>query len=284
VAHPLSANLGGKVMLLGYSLLSEEVYAGGTLELTLFWQALTSLDERYAVFIHVLDAEGHIVGQRDTEPGGGAMLTTTWQPSQTIADNYGVLISHGTPPGAYRIQVGMYALDSGTRLPISQAGQPSGDSLTLAPIHILCPKVPPPLDALEMQYRERLDYGSLKLLGYNLYRLGYAHQRDEPLHPGDILHLDLYWQNSDISATDWQLGLQLVGKEEQSWAIEEGRPIGGSYGTSLWQAGEVVRDQYDLSIPPDVPVGRYRLVGQVRQSVDGETLSLPFESKWFAVK
>jgi len=284
MAHPLSANLGGKVMLLGYTLLSEEVYAGGTLELTLFWQALTALDERYVVFIHVLDADGHIVGQRDTEPGGGAMLTTTWQPGQTIADNYGVLISHGTPPGQYRVQAGMYALDSGARLPVSQAGQPSGDSLALEPIRILRPKAPPPLDALDIPYRESLDYDDLKLLGYNLYKLGYVHQRDEPLHSGDVLHLDLYWQAVNTPDTDWQLGLQLLNREGQSWAIEEEGPVGGNYGTNLWQGGEVVRDQRDLWIPPDIPAGRYHLVGQVRPSVEGEVLSPPFESKELVIR
>jgi 4-amino-4-deoxy-L-arabinose transferase-like glycosyltransferase len=284
MAHPLSASLDDKVMLLGYSLLSKEAYAGDILQLTLFWQALTALDERYVVFIHVLDADGHIVGQRDTEPGGGAMLTTAWQPGQTIADNYGVLILHGTPPGEYRVKVGMYALDSGTRLPISQAGQSPSDSFALEPIRILRPKTPPPLDALDMQCRESLDYGDLKLLGYDLYKLGYAHQRDEPLHPGDILHLDLYWQASGTPYTDWQLGLQLVDKEGQSWAIEEERPIGGSYGTSLWQAGEVVRDQHGLLISPDVPAGRYHLVGQVRPSVDREALSPPFESKELVIR
>jgi mannosyltransferase len=283
MAHPLSASLGDKVMFLGYSLLSREVYAGDILQLTLFWQALTALDERYVVFIHVLDAEGHIVGQRDTEPGGGAMLTTTWQPGQTIADNYGVLISPGTPPGEYQVRVGMYALDSGTRLPVRQAGQSPSDSLVLEPIRVLRPKAPPPLDALDMQYQAGPDYGDLKLLGYDLYKLGYAHQKEEPLHPGDVLHLDLYWRAMNTPDTDWQLGLQLVEKGGQNWAIEE-EPIGGSHGTSLWQVGEVVRDQHDLLIPPDIPAGRYRLVGQVRPSADSEVLSPPFESEWFVVR
>jgi len=284
MAHPLSANLGNKVMLLGYSFPSKDVDAGDTLQVTLFWQALTALDERYVVFIHVLDADGHIVGQRDTEPGGGAMLTTTWQPDQTIADNYGVLISHGTPPGEYQVKVGMYALESGTRLPIGKAGQSPDDSLTLDSIRLLRPKALPSLDALDMQYQASLDYGDLKLLGYDLYKLGYAHQKDELLHPGDVLHLDLYWQVLDVLDTDWQLGLQLADKGGQSWAIEEEQSIGGSYGTSLWQAGEVVRDQHDLLIHSEVPTGRYHLVGQVRPSADSEVLDLPFESKELVIR
>jgi hypothetical protein len=178
----------------------------------------------------------------------------------------------------------MYALDSGTRLPVSQASQSPGDSLALDSIHILRPKAPPPLDALDMQYRAGLDYGDLKLLGYNLYKRGYAHQKGEPLHPGDVLHLDLYWQASSRLDTNWQLGLQLVDKGGQSWVVQEEQPMGGSYGTSLWQAGEVVRDQHDLLISHDVPAGRYHVMGQVRPLVDGEALSPPFESEWFAVR
>jgi hypothetical protein len=177
-------------------------------------------------------------------------------------------------------------------LPVSQADQPPGDSLALEPIRVLRPKAPPPLDALDMQYRESLDYGDLKLLGYDLYKLGYAHQKDEPLHPGDVLHLDLYWQALRPSSgqamntpdTDWQLGLQLVDKGGQSWAIGEEGPVGVSYGTSLWQTGEVVRDQHDLLIPPDVPAGRYRLVGQVKPSHSGKLLSPLFESKELVIR
>ncbi|MDH4136342.1 MAG: hypothetical protein OEW09_06460, partial [Anaerolineae bacterium] len=166
----------------------------------------------------------------------------------------------------------------------SQVGQSPDNSLTLEPIRILRPKAPPPLEALDMQYRTSLDYGDLKLLGYDLYKLGYAHQKDEPLHPADILHLDLYWQAINTLGTDWQLDWQLVDKRGQSWAIEEEGPMGGSYGTSLWQAGEVVRDQHDLLIPPDVPAGRYHVVGQVKPSVDGEALSPPFESKELVIR
>jgi hypothetical protein len=52
----------------------------------------------------------------------------------------------------------------------------------------------------------------------------------------------------------------------------------------LWQAGEVVRDQHDLLIPPDVSPGRYHLVGQVRPSADREALSPPFESKELVIR
>jgi hypothetical protein len=176
----------------------------------------------------------------------------------------------------------MYALDSGMRLPVRQADQPPGDSLALEPIRVLRPKAPPPLEALDVQYQASLDYGDLKLLGYDLYKLGYAHQKEEPLHPGDVLHLDLYWRAMNTPDTNWQLCLQLVEKGGQNWAIEE-EPIGGSHGTSLWQVGEVVRDQHDLLIPPGVPAGRYRLVGQVKPSADSEVLSPPFESEWFVV-
>jgi hypothetical protein len=36
-------------------------------------------------------------------------------------------------------------------------------------------------------------------------------------------------------------------------------PIGGHYPTQLWAAGEVINDSYQLTIPDDLPDGRYPL-------------------------
>jgi hypothetical protein len=79
----------------GYTLSSPQVRAGDILQLTLFWEALQSIPSRYKVFVHVLDEAGQVLAQRDAEPGGGAKLTTTWQPGDVLLDNYGVVIPFG---------------------------------------------------------------------------------------------------------------------------------------------------------------------------------------------
>ena len=72
------------------------------------------------------------------EPGGGLALTTTWEPGALIADNHGLLLPAGTPPGDYRLLLGLYDLeDPNSRLPVFDAGGASlGDSLLLATISV----------------------------------------------------------------------------------------------------------------------------------------------------
>jgi hypothetical protein len=106
--------------------------AGDTLSLTLYWKALAEMDTSYTVFIHLLDAEDKIWGQRDSLPGNGSLPTTGWLPSEVIADVYEVPIQPEAPPGSYVIKVGMYRAETGQRLPIiNEKGQIVGDRVLL---------------------------------------------------------------------------------------------------------------------------------------------------------
>ena len=281
--NPLNVKLGNEIALLGYNLLTREVEAGDILPLTLFWQAVAQPKERYKVFVHLLDEAGHIVGQQDSEPGDGLNITTIWQTGETMADNYGILIQPGTPPGQHRIEVGMYSLISGQRLTVSEGGRAGGDHLILDSITVLRPSRPPSLAALEMQYKAENKYDDLTLLGYNLYKLGYEHQPTEPLHPGDVLHLDLYWGAIRAPQADWQLTLQLVDSKGNILATQQVKPASVDYPTTDWEVGEVVRGQYDILIPAEAPGGSYRLKGQLTRLPGGQASRSPWVSQQFSV-
>ncbi|MFQ5812678.1 MAG: glycosyltransferase family 39 protein [Anaerolineae bacterium] len=284
IQNPLDAKLGDEVALLGYNLLAREVEAGDILQLTLFWQALAQPQERYKVFVHLLDEAGHIVGQWDSEPGDGLNITTSWQPGENVADNYGVLIRPGTPPGEHRIEVGMYSPISGHRLAVSEGGRDRGDHLVLDSIEVLRPSEPPSSTALKMQHEVGIKYDDLVLAGYNLYKLGYEHQPTEPLHPGDVLHLDLYWRAFRVPQDDWQLTLQLVDGEGNILAAQQAKPASVDYPTTSWELGEVVRGQYDILIPPEASRGSYRLKGQLTRLPGGKVLRSPWVSQQFWVQ
>jgi len=284
IQNPLTVKLGDEITLLGYNLPTREVEAGDILPLTLFWQALAQPQERYKVFVHVLDEAGHIVGQWDSEPGDGMNVTTLWQPGETVADNYGVLVRPGTPPGQHRIEVGLYSPLSGQRLAVSEGGQTGDDHLVLDSIAVLRPGKPPSLTALKMQHEVGMQYDDLVLLGYNLYKLGYEHQPAEPLHPGDVVHLDLYWRAFRVPQADWQLTLQLLDGEGNMLVTQQVRPASVDYPTTSWEVGEVVRGQYDIFIPPEVSRGSYRLKGQLARLPGGQVLRSPWVSQQFLVQ
>ncbi len=257
VQHPRQLNLGDEIAFLGYSLARSEVRAGDVLQLTLFWQALGQMEERYKVFTHVLDSRAHIVGQRDAEPVGGARLTTTWREGEIIADNYGVLVLPATPPGEHQLEIGMYGLETGERLPVLENEEVLDDRILLEPIQVRKAKTPPLIEALDIQQRRELDYGPVRLLGYDLSKLGCENQPDEPLRPGDILHLTLYWQAVGETDTDFSLTLQLLDQGGRPLVSRDVQPVGGAYLPTLWEEGEIVRDQHNLLLPAELPSGRY---------------------------
>lgn len=114
----LEVKLGEVVVLQAYKLLDKQVGPGDIVRVSLDWQSEEEIGERYKVFVHLLDSEGRLVAQRDSEPVGGSRPTSTWAEGEEIADNYGVLVPEGTNAGEYRLVVGMYLPSTEERLPV----------------------------------------------------------------------------------------------------------------------------------------------------------------------
>ncbi len=102
-----------------------------SLQVKLFWQARVAMDEDYTVFVHLEDANGKLVAQKDDQPQQGTYPTSLWSANEIIADEYALTIPRDAPPGDYRIVIGVYRADDGTRLPVN-----SGDSITLSTLRL----------------------------------------------------------------------------------------------------------------------------------------------------
>jgi 4-amino-4-deoxy-L-arabinose transferase-like glycosyltransferase len=137
IRHPLEANLGDRVRFLGYDLDATSARPDGTLHLTLYWQALAEMDESYTVFTHLLDKDHIVWGQKDSLPAGGTLLTSCWVKDEIIVDEYDIPIQPDAPPGQYVIEIGMYQLETGQRLPvIGLEGQVIDDRIMLEEITV----------------------------------------------------------------------------------------------------------------------------------------------------
>jgi 4-amino-4-deoxy-L-arabinose transferase-like glycosyltransferase len=118
ISHPLDANLGGQVELLGYDLSQGAVSPGETVTLTLYWRALREMDESYTVFTHVVAPDGSILGQKDNPPVGGSYPTDLWLPGEVVVDVYEIPIAADAAPGEHALEVGLYIAETGARLPV----------------------------------------------------------------------------------------------------------------------------------------------------------------------
>ena len=111
------------ITLIGADYPTQALQAGDTLPLTLYWQAGTTTENLYTVFAHLETLNGHVIAQIDSQPQGGGMPTASWATGQAIADAYPLQIPVDTPPGAYRIVVGMYNPLDGTHLIDTRTGE-----------------------------------------------------------------------------------------------------------------------------------------------------------------
>ncbi len=112
--HLLDATFGQSIRLKGFALSADSLHTGDVVGVTLFWQAEAPISARYKVFIHLLDAEGKLVAQRDSEPSNNAAPTTSWIPGQTVIDQHGLLIPSTLSAGRYGLIMGLYDPDQPT--------------------------------------------------------------------------------------------------------------------------------------------------------------------------
>jgi hypothetical protein len=93
----------------------------------LYWRGLRQMDKHYKYFVHLIDREGRQIAQEDREPGNWRFPTTDWMPGETIPERYEFALPAGANPKDYRLRVGVYATETGERLPVRG---PAGETWT----------------------------------------------------------------------------------------------------------------------------------------------------------
>jgi hypothetical protein len=89
---------------------------GATVRLILNWQSLRPMETDYTVFVHIVDQEGAIWGQRDAMPQDGERPTSSWALGEIVEDQYELQIDVEGPRNGYALELGMYDPGTGERL------------------------------------------------------------------------------------------------------------------------------------------------------------------------
>jgi 4-amino-4-deoxy-L-arabinose transferase-like glycosyltransferase len=238
-AHSRNAQLGDAMVLVGYDRSPHSPRPGETMQVSLYWRALRPLETEYHSFIHLLDAEGHVVAQSDRQPGGVYYPTTLWQPGERLRDDHLLTIPADVPEGVYSLLAGMYALSGDGTL------QPLGEPAVIGRIGI---KAEVPTEPGDVGHPVGANFaGQIELLGYD------ATQQDSRLA------VTFHWRCLQPPDDDYTVFVHLLDAGDRVVTQHDGQPQDGRYPTSIWDAGEVVVDTHLLSLPADLPAGQYRL-------------------------
>jgi 4-amino-4-deoxy-L-arabinose transferase-like glycosyltransferase len=106
--------LGDFVSVRGYHV--EPPQVGQDLNLKVYWQTDTPLQEDYTIFTQLLDPQGKLAASWDSQPLGGYFPTSQWPAHEIVTEIVRLPLPAGLPPGDYTLITGLYRLETLERL------------------------------------------------------------------------------------------------------------------------------------------------------------------------
>jgi hypothetical protein len=107
------------------------VAQGQVLALSARWQAASPLPDDIQVFVHLRDADGIQVLQRDGPPAQGLHPPSTWLPGEPVTDRHALRLPADLPPGDYTLHLGLYRLED-----LARATAQDGQSEIVIPVRV----------------------------------------------------------------------------------------------------------------------------------------------------
>jgi len=229
------------------------------------WRLAGKANAPYKASVTLRDGQGRVVGRDDRRLLNDRHLGPPyWNADETARSVFLVPLVPGSPPGRYTLDVAVYHPDTLEPLSVlDAAGAPQGTTVPIGEVEIVRALQPPPLSSLDLGPSPQLTrLGPISLLG------GHLPEYDE-IAPGMRLPVTLYWRaEADVRADYWvrlalmpvATGLKPTPGLELAYSLADSLPVNGTYPTSRWVAGEIVRDVHDWRIAPMTPPGEYRVM------------------------
>ncbi len=109
-SRPLEVRFGDQLRLVGLDVAQARILEGDPLQVTLHFQCLAPLGERWRLFTHVigLTPEAKSFANTNHVPVHGRFPTSSWQPGYYVADVFRYQPSKPLPPGRYALVTGLW--------------------------------------------------------------------------------------------------------------------------------------------------------------------------------
>ncbi|MCD6518722.1 MAG: hypothetical protein J7M05_02195 [Anaerolineae bacterium] len=239
------------VVFLGSEIEHLGVDRGGTLEISLFWQARGRIRDDYTLFVHLLDKEGHRWAQSDLRPLDGWYPSSRWTVGETIAQEVHLRVPSVIPEGEKLLAVGLYDARK-HRVPLydGKGARLAGDQVILSAHPVVhwdsLPSFSVPMYMVGAFLGEKV-----VLWGYEL--------DSRRLVPGAVLEVRLLWRCLQETRTSYTGFVHLLSPEGRLLAQDDHVPGNGKYPTTGWLPGDVIVDVYRISLPKNLKEGTYIL-------------------------
>jgi hypothetical protein len=249
--HPLkSGEFGGEARLLGYDLHPEPIGGGDSLMVTLYWRVISQPAADRFVYLRLVDDLGHLWARADGPPVMGLWPTTRWEPEMLIEDAHELAVPPGTPPGIYKLEVGLYDPASGQ--PLAAQGQSSGRGGGLLVGDVTIDRQSSEGVTTLLQQTDTRLSGNVRLTGYD--------PLPQTATTGDLIPVHLAWQEAGSlfdfgSSPDESIKFEWYREGQRLAEQESAFP----WPVSRWGHRARLLSQHDVVVPPTLESGRYDL-------------------------
>ncbi len=110
------------IVLRSIGLPSEPLVPGGVLPVQFLWTTSQPIERDLTVFVHLVDAQGQVIAQRDRPPFDGRWPTPVWQVGESLHDTYQITVPDALPAGQYGLRFGFYDVAGRLMLSDGSAG------------------------------------------------------------------------------------------------------------------------------------------------------------------
>ncbi len=278
--YPLAARFGDALELTGFDL---HFNRAENVRMTTYWRALKPLPVELQPVLFLLDENGTPQGATpaaDRSPTLIWLPADRWQTGETVAVTFNSVTWESRLWQRYRLAVGVTTaadpwavggrwLPQVQRAPFAAHFAADRTLLELARFEQVAGMQegsPPPrlFSAPKMAHRLDADFGGqVRLAGY-----------DPPQVSADGISVQLVWRATAANLGDWTRFAQVLGADGTVRAQNDSAPQGGTYPTSLWQAGEFVAETVHILLENPLPPGEYSLIVGLYNPADGARLPL----------
>jgi mannosyltransferase len=239
--HATTAVFANGVELLGYAG-SDQVKAGESGYLTLFWKALKSSPDVSRLRLRLLTDQDQVAEERELPMTTVSYPATKWQTGEILREQYRLPISDRLSPGVYRVAV----------VPIvASTGKESATKLVVIG-SVVVQKGSPPVAATPPENPVSFSLGQkIALNGFDL-------NTSRP-KPGSIVSLTLHWADLAPVDGDYTVFVHVLNSSEKIVTQRDQPPADGKRPTSSWFPGDTILDRYTLKLPGGLPPGSYAI-------------------------
>ncbi len=252
---PVDVRYADAARLIGTRVRPGRLRPGDSLAVTACWEGLRPMTQDATVFVHLIGPHNDRVAERTTYPGLGRFPTSLWPVGRAFCDVYRMRLYDWAAPGTrYWLEVGLFDAQSGERWPARHTDGSSADPPIVGQVVVPPDGTIPPLSA------SLTDTGLALTAESPLWAALRGYVLPSSAAAGATITVTLVWESLAPVAGDYTVFVHLWTPGAASpWAQDDRAPRDGWYPTSVWRRGDWVVDAHPLTLPRDLPPGRYPL-------------------------